>query len=437
MSAVSTPGRRPLMTLEEALQRLLQAVQPLPLTVERVPLEEADTRVLAEDVVAALDVPGFDNSQMDGYAVRVADVQAALTADQPLPVTQRVAAGDFGVSLSPGTVARIFTGAPLPAGADAVVMQEEAQIVDPPPGAAQQPAHGWVRLTRVPDRGQWVRRRGEDVACATVALPAGRWLRPADLGVAASLGVPQLSVRRRLRVALAPTGNELVQPGAVPPQALPPGAIYNSSRYLLVPLLRRLGMEVTVLPVLPDERTATERALAEAALRFDAIVTTGGVSVGEADHVKPAVQALGQLDLWQVSMKPGKPFMHGQIDRTRLGGQGACPVFGLPGNPVSSFVTFVLLARPALLALAGVAPASTMPSPLRARVAFDWPRPDVRREFVRVRRNAQGELEVFANQNSSVLTSVAWADGLADIPAGVTLARGDEVAYWPLAAFWG
>ncbi|MCX8018580.1 MAG: molybdopterin-binding protein, partial [Rhodocyclaceae bacterium] len=211
--------------------------------------------------------------QMDGYAVRVADVQAALAADHPLPVTQRVAAGDFGVSLSPGTVARIFTGAPLPAGADAVVMQEEAQIVDPPAGTAQQPAHGWVRLTRVPDRGQWVRRRGEDVACATVALPAGRWLRPADLGVAASLGVPQLTVRRRLRVALAPTGNELVQPGAVPPAALPPGAIYNSSRYLLVPLLRRLGMEVTVLPVLPDERAATERALAEAALRFDAIVT--------------------------------------------------------------------------------------------------------------------------------------------------------------------
>ncbi|TSE25433.1 Molybdopterin molybdenumtransferase [Tepidimonas sediminis] len=435
-TAAPPPARAPLMTVEEALQRLLQAVQPLDLPVEEVPLEEADGRVLASDVVAGLDVPGFDNSQMDGYAVRAADVAAAVAEGRPLPVAQRIAAGAFGAALQPGTVARIFTGAPLPAGADAVVMQEEAQPAEAPPGADPTAGvHGWVRFASAPALGQWVRRRGEDVARGAVALAAGLRLRPAHLGVAASIGVARLPVRRRLRVALAPTGDELVQPGTVPPERLPPGAIYNSSRYALVPLLRRLGFEVTVLPVLSDERAATERALAQAALTHDALLTTGGVSVGEADHVKPAVQALGGLDLWQVSMKPGKPFMHGFIDRERLGGQGRCHVFGLPGNPVSSLVTFLLLARPALLRLAGAVVAPALPPALLARADFDWPRPDKRREFVRVRRNADGGLEVFANQNSSVLTSVAWADGLADIAAGRTLRRGELVPYWPLADF--
>lgn len=435
-TAAPPPARAPLMTVEEALQRLLQAVPALDAPVEEAPLEEADGRVLASDVVAGLDVPGFDNSQMDGYAVRAADVAAAVAEGRPLPVTQRIAAGAFGAALQPGTVARIFTGAPLPTGADAVVMQEEAQPCEPPPGGEATPgALGWVRFASAPALGQWVRRRGEDVARGAVALAAGLRLRPAHLGVAASIGVARLPVRRRLRVALAPTGDELVQPGTVPPERLPPGAIYNSSRYALVPLLRRLGFEVTVLPVLPDERAATERALAQAALTHDALLTTGGVSVGEADHVKPAVQALGGLDLWQVSMKPGKPFMHGFIDRERLGGQGRCHVFGLPGNPVSSLVTFLLLARPALLRLAGAVVAPALPPALLARADFDWPRPDKRREFVRVRRNADGGLEVFANQNSSVLTSVAWADGLADIAAGRTLRRGELVPYWPLADF--
>ena len=431
------PARAPLMSVEEALQRLLQALQPLDLAVEEVLLEDADGRVLASDIVAALDVPGFDNSQMDGYAVRTADVAAAVAAGRPLPVVQRIAAGAFGNALQPGTVARIFTGAPLPAGADAVVMQEEVQPVEAPPGMdAAQGAHGWVRFATVPAVGQWVRRRGEDVARGAVALTAGLRLQPAHLGVAASLGLARLPVRRRLRVALAPTGDELVQPGAVPPERLPPGAIYNSSRYALVPLLRRLGFEVTVLPVLPDDRAATERALAQAALAHDAVLTTGGVSVGEADHVKPAVQALGGLELWQVAMKPGKPFMHGFIDRERLGGQGLCHVFGLPGNPVSSLVTLLLLARPGLLRLAGAAVAPALPPALLARADFDWPRPDKRREFVRVRRNSDGGLELFPNQNSSLLTSVAWADGLADIVAGRTLRRGELVPYWPLADFW-
>lgn len=438
-TAAAAPGasaRATLMAVEEALQRLLNALQPVPLPVESVPLEQADGRVLAEDVVAQLDVPGFDNSQMDGYAVRVADVQAALDAGRPLPVAQRIAAGEAAGTLVPGTVARIFTGAPLPAGADAVIMQEQAQPAEAPPGADPGLAvWGWVRFAEVPAPAQWVRRRGEDVARGAVALPAGLRLQPAHLGVAASIGLARLPVRRRLRVALAPTGSELVQPGTVAPQDLPPGSIYNSSRYVLAPLLQRLGVEVTVLPTLPDDRAATEEALAQAALLHDAIVTTGGVSVGEADHVKPAVQALGGLELWQVSMKPGKPFMHGHIDRSRLGGQGRCQVLGLPGNPVSSFVTFVLLARPALLRLAGASVGAALPPPLLARADFDWPRPDRRREFVRVRCNAAGGLEVLPNQSSSVLTSVAWADGLADIAAGTTVRRGDTVAYWPLAAF--
>ncbi|MFN3830028.1 MAG: gephyrin-like molybdotransferase Glp [Tepidimonas ignava] len=427
--------RAALLSVEEALQRLLEGLAPAVQTVQHVPLEQADGRVLAQDVVAGLDVPGFDNSQMDGYAVRCADVARALEQGRPLPVAQRIAAGHFGVELAPGTVARIFTGAPLPAGADAVVMQEDAQPAEAPADAPQAPL-GWIRVERAPQPGQWVRRRGEDVARGQVVLRAGQRLRAADLGVAASLGMASVPVWTRLRVALAPTGDELVQPGTVAPADLPPGALYNSSRYVLVPLLQRLGFEVTVLPVLPDDREATEQALAAAALRHDAIVTTGGVSVGEADHVKPAVQALGALDLWQVSMKPGKPFMHGWIDRARLGGQGRCHVLGLPGNPVSSVVTLALLARAALLRLAGATVAAQLPPALWVRADFDWPRPDRRREFVRVRRNADGGVDLFPNQNSSVLTSVAWADGLVDIPAGTTVARGQWVAYRALDGWW-
>lgn len=427
------PARPGLMALEEALARLLDGVAPVT-EVESVATEAAAGRVLARDLVSALDVPGFDNSQMDGYAVRSADVAAAVAAGRPLPVAQRITAGHFGAALQPGTVARIFTGAPLPAGADAVIMQEEASAADAPVDAeASQGAFGWVRFSAAPASGQWVRRRGEDVRAGAVVVPAGTRLAAAHLGLAASIGADHLTVVRRLRVALASTGDELILPGQCPPDRLPPGAIYNSNRYFLEPLLRRLGCEVTVLPPIPDTREATQAVLLDAAAGHDVILTTGGVSVGEADHVKPVVQALGTLDLWQVAMKPGKPFAHGWIDRAHAGGQGRCHVLGLPGNPVSSFVTFLLLARPFLLRLGGAAVEAALPPALPMVAHFDVPTPDKRREFLRVRRNSVGGLDLFPNQNSSVLTSMAWADGLVDKPAGGTIAHGDVVRYLPLA----
>lgn len=434
----ATGSARPgLMGLEDALQRLLASIEPVA-GVETVPTAAAAGRVLAHDLASPLDVPGFDNSQMDGYAVRREDVARAVAEGRALPVAQRIPAGHFGCELAPGTVARIFTGAPMPAGADAVVMQEDATPAEPPADASAaeaQAAHGWVRLGTVPAEGQWVRRRGEDVRAGAVVLAAGTRLSAADLGLAASIGSANLRVHRRVRVALASTGDELIQPGELPADRLPPGAIYNSNRYFLEPLLLRLGCEVTVLGRIPDDRAATQAALTEAARDHDVILTTGGVSVGEEDHVKPVVQALGALDLWQIAMKPGKPFAHGWIDRAHAGGRGRCHVLGLPGNPVSSFVTFVLLARPFLLRLGGATVAPTLPPALPMVAHFDLPRADKRREFLRVRRNCVGGLDLFPNQNSSVLTSMAWADGLVDNPAGSVIAHGDTVRYLPLSAF--
>ncbi|TDQ43138.1 gephyrin-like molybdotransferase Glp [Tepidicella xavieri] len=425
VSAAPRPG---LMALEEALSRLLSGVEPLAQT-EVVSSFEADGRVLAEDLVSALDVPGHDNASMDGYAVRIADVTAA--AGQALPVTQRIAAGQFGERLMPGTVARIFTGAPVPEGADAVVMQEDTEAGEPAEGRPT------VRFKTVPAPGQWIRRQGEDVRRGAVVLAAGQRLGPAELGLAASIGHDRLTVIRRVKVALFSTGDELVMPGEVPPEQMRPGAIYNSNRHVLRALLRRLGCEVTDMGIVPDQREATVQALREAAEGHDVILTSGGVSVGEEDHVKPAVQQLGGLDLWQVGMKPGKPFAHGWVNRAAGGSR--CHFIGLPGNPVSSFVTFLLLASPFLRRLQGRndPAAHGLPPALEMVAHFDLPRPDRRREFVRVRRNAQGGLDLFPNQSSGVLTSLAWADGLVDNPPSQPIAHGDKVRYFPLDALLG
>ena len=436
MSQSEAPRRPGLMSLEDALARLLGAAQPLP-GHEQLSTLEADGRVLAQDIRSALDVPGFDNSSMDGYAVSSAEVAAAIAADQALPVSQRIPAGHFGPALQPGSVARIFTGAPVPAGADAVQMQEEAEV---------QP-DGSVRFQQAPAAGQFIRRRGEDVRQGEVVLAAGTRLGPAALGLAASLGLASLPVRTRPRVALFSTGDELVMPGEVAPEAMAPGAIYNSNRYFLAVLLKRLGCEVSDLGIVPDRRDATIEALQQAAESHDLIVTSGGVSVGEEDHVKPAVQQLGGLDLWQIAIKPGKPFAHGWIARPGDGeaDRGRCHFVGLPGNPVSSFVTFLLLVRPLLLRLQGItggqgvfqSGADGLPPALALPAHFDWPRADRRREFLRVRRNAAGGLDLFPNQSSGVLTSVAWCDGLVDLPAGQTIARGELVNFHPLAALLG
>ena len=411
-----TAPRASLMPLDEALARLLSHIQPLSAT-ERVATLQADGRFLAEDVVSALQVPAFDNSSMDGYALRSADVAQAGAV---LQVTQRIAAGHSGQPLQAGQAARIFTGAPVPPGADAVVMQEDTEVVSAP--GAEPPQ---VRVLQPVQPGQWVRRSGEDVQKGDVVLRAGTRLGPAELGLAASLGLAELQVCARPRVALFSTGDELVMPGQCPPEALPPGAIYNSNRFFLKALLERMGCVVSDLGIVPDQREATVAALRTAAEQHELIVTSGGVSVGEEDHVKPAVQALGQLDLWQIAMKPGKPFAYGQV--RRAAGAGHTHFVGLPGNPVSSFVTFLLMVRPLLLRLQG---AEVTPlRPWRVPAHFVLPRGDKRREFLRVRRDEQGGLALFPNQSSGVLTSVVWADGVVDNPAGRSIAHGDLVDF--------
>ena len=406
------------MSLDTALAQLLGHAVPLGAH-EIVSSFDADGRVLAEDLVAALDVPAHDNSAMDGYAVRAADITAAGTV---LKVTQRIAAGSTGTLLAPGEAARIFTGAPVPEGADTVVMQEDCEAIS---GEAPQ-----VRINTVPKLGLSVRKRGEDIARGDRVLMRGARLTPPALGLAASMGFAQLKVARPVRVALFSTGDELVMPGDVAPADMRPGAVYNSNRFFLRALLLRLGCTVTDLGIVPDQLQATKDVLAAAAVSNDLVLTSGGVSVGEEDHVKPAVQALGELALWQMAIKPGKPFAYGSLRRPD--GAGSAHFIGLPGNPVSSFVTFMMLVRPFLLKLQGVT--ELAPEVLAATANFDWPKADKRREFLRVRRNADGVLELFRNQGSGVLTSAVWGDGLVDNAPGDTIKRGDAVRFIPFSA---
>ncbi|MEJ8811359.1 gephyrin-like molybdotransferase Glp [Variovorax ureilyticus] len=412
MSTASS--RPPLMALDEALSRLLAAASPQ-LGTESVSTFEADGRVLAHDVVSGLTVPPRDNSSMDGYAVRAAD---CATAGAVLRVAQRIPAGTVGTPLAAGTAARIFTGAQIPGGADAVVMQEDTQAMPEEGGL------GSVRIEIAPATGQWIRRAGEDVAAGDIVLSKGDRLTPAGLGLAASVGFARLEVSRRPRVALLSTGDELVMPGEVAPDAMKPGSIYNSNRFFMRALLKRFGCEVNDLGIVPDRREATIEALREASRSNDLIITTGGVSVGEEDHIKAAVQHLGQLELWSLSMKPGKPFAYGRI--------GDAHLTGLPGNPVSSFLTFLLLVRPFLLTLQGAERVAIEPVAMRAD--FDWPRADRRREFLRARRNAAGGLDLFGNQSSGVLTSTVWGDGVIDTPAGQPFKAGDMVQFIPFSS---
>ena len=416
VSSAPQTGRAPLKPLDQALDELLARATPLP-GGESVSTFDADGRVLAQDLVSSLDVPAHDNSSMDGYAVRVADWAEGVA----LQVGQRIPAGSSGQALAPASAARIFTGAPIPPGADAVVMQEDCEAVDDA-----------VRIKAKPQPGQWIRRRGEDVAAGAVVLRRGERLTPASLGLAASIGFDKLQVAPRVRVALFSTGDELVMPGEVAPADMKPGAIYNSNRFFLRALLLRMGCSVTDLGIVPDRLDATIAALKGAAESHDLILTSGGVSVGEEDHIKPAVQALGELALWQIAMKPGKPFAYGKVPSTSSGQAAFAHFIGLPGNPVSSFVTFLVLVRPFLLRLQGAADVAINPIALPAH--FDWPRADKRREFLRARRNAAGGLELFNNQSSGVLTSAVWGEGVIDNPAGRTIAHGDTVQFIPFSA---
>jgi len=391
-----------MLSFDEAYEKLLGFVRPVR-EVEEVDTLFAAGRVLAVDQHSTIDQPPMDNSGMDGYALRAVDVPVAGTR---LPVSQRIPAGSVGHELAPGTAARIFTGAPLPPGADTVVMQELCEH-----------AGDEVVVNTVPRAGEAVRRMGEDVARGARVLPAGLRLSPQAVALAASVGLARLPVHRRVKVAVFSTGSELVMPG----EPLPPGGIYNSNRYLLRGLLAGLGCEVEDFGIVPDRLDATREVLRRAAEGHDLILTSGGVSVGEEDHVKPAVEAEGSLDMWKIAMKPGKPLAYGRV-------HGAAFI-GLPGNPVSSFVTFLLMVRPFLLATQGVS--EVAPAAMQLRADFDWPRPDRRREFLRARMNAQGGVELFANQGSAALESTVWANGLVDIPAGTVIACGETVRFLP------
>jgi molybdopterin molybdotransferase len=407
-----TPTLDGLLSYEQAVERLLTAAQPLTET-EPVALQAALGRVLAAPLVSVIDVPGWDNSAMDGYALRAADAAAPGVR---LAVSQRIPAGAAPRPLASGTAARIFTGAPIPEGADAVVMQE----------ACSADADG-VTVNAAVQPGDNVRRRGEDIAAGAEILPAGTRLQPQHIGLAASVGVAELAVYRRLKVALFASGDELVMPG----EPLPPGAIYNSNLFTATGLLQALGCEVIDLGIVEDTLEATMAALRRGAAEADMVIASGGVSVGEEDHVKPAVQRLGSLDLWRIAIRPGKPVAFGHVDGT--------PFLGTPGNPVSLFVTFLLFARPFLLKRMGAV--DWLPKALQVSAGFAWPRPDKRREFHRARleHDQEGRLvvQVHPSRSSGVLSSVAWADGLVVIPEGQAVERGDVVDYLPFAELLG
>ena len=396
-----------LLNVDEALQQLLAGARPVAET-ETVPTLSATGRVLAAAQRSTMNVPPMDNSAMDGYAVRIADLQRP---DTRLKVTQKIPAGSTGKPLAPGTAARIFTGAPIPSGADAIVMQEHcAQEGDE------------VVVKKVPVLGEWIRLTGSDIRVGGEVLPAGIRLRPQDAGLAASVGIASLPVFRRLRLGLFFTGDELVMPG----DPLPPGRIYNSNRFTLNGLAGLFGCETRDYGIVPDSLAATREVLRRSAAERDVIVTSGGVSVGEADFVKPAVESEGELLMWKIAMKPGRPLAFGRVGKANF--------IGLPGNPVSSFVTFLIFVRPFLLKTQGVA--DVQAHTISVRADFDWPEPDLRREFLRVKWNARGGLDLYPTQDSAVLTSTAWADGLVDNPAEHPIHTGDMVKFMPYSELY-
>ena len=397
----------PLMPVEQALARLLELAEAAPITEhELVDLAEADGRVLAEPMVAGLDLPPWPNSAMDGYALRLADWQG-----EPLQVSQRILAGMAPDALQPGTCARIFTGAPVPEGADTVEMQENVSVGD----------DGRVHFNQPLKIAQNIRPQGQENRKGETLLAAGTRLGPIELGLAASIGLAQLPVRRKPRVAVLSTGDELVEPG----HELGAGQIYNSNRYLLVAWLQRLGCEVIDAGILPDDLERTRQALGELE-DVDLILSTGGVSVGEADFLGIALREAGELALWKLAIKPGKPLTVGEF-RGR-------PVIGLPGNPASTLVTFGLLARPYLLRRLGVQ--KVEPLGFSVPAGFTWPKPGKRREFLRARLE-NGRVVPYSNQSSGVLRSAAWAEGLAQVLEGTTLAEGDSVRFIPMSELLG
>jgi molybdopterin molybdotransferase len=401
----------PLLAYDEALAQLTGSVEATGKIVE-MPLLQAPGAVLAETIIAGIDVPGCAMSAMDGYAVNTADL--AASGITRLPLSQRIAAGDASASLAPGSAARIFTGAPVPEGADAVIMQEQVEADDE-----------GIRFEQRPRSGQNVRPTGNDIRRGSAILQQGCRLRPQDIGLAASVGLQSLPVFAPLRVGIFFTGDELVEPG----EALASGKIYDSNRYTLNGMLRSLGCEIVDLGLVGDTLAETREAMSRASTQADLVVTSGGVSVGDEDHVRIAIEQLGELRMWRLAVKPGKPLAYGKINDT--------PFIGLPGNPVSVFATFCLFVCPVIQVMQGRDWRKPAALPLRAD--FDWPKADSRREFLRARleRDAAGQtvVQVFPNQDSGVLTSTVWADGFVELAENQTVRAGDIVNYLPFTRF--
>jgi molybdopterin molybdotransferase len=398
--------KQPLTPLAQAVQQVLADITSLT-EVEQVSLDQAQGRVLSKALVSPIAVPPFANSQMDGYAGRFDE----LRAETFLPVRLRVPAGSSPPELPFGSLARIFTGAPIPEGADTVIMQEDMTT-------QEQDGQLFARPSRLPDcKGRFVRQSGADIQPGQILLGPGRRLGSADIGFLASVGVQKVDVFRQPRVAIFSTGDELVQPGG----ALGPGQIFDSNRPMMRTVFGQYGLSVSDLGRLPDKADATREALQRASHSHDMVLTCGGVSVGEEDHVKAAVTALGSLRLWKLAMKPGKPFAFGQINR--------CYFVGLPGNPVSAWVTFFLLGQLLLRRLEG----ETAPNLLKftAPAGFDWPRPDPREEFLRGRLDDQGFLHIHARQDSHILSSLVESTGLIRIPGNTTVVQGDRLDFFP------
>ena len=407
MSACGCDGNN-LRPVDQAIAELL-ARAPTPPPVERVALGQALGRVLAQPLHAPFEVPAWDNSAMDGYALRAADLPAA---GGYLALAGRIAAGDAPAQALPaGHAVRIFTGAPLPPGADSVVMQEQCRLEE-----------GRVWLPPV-QGGEHVRRRGEELAANTQVLSAGQRLRPQELGLLASFGIDRVAVYRRLRVGLLSSGNELREPG----EALQPGQIYNANRYSLAGVLSSLGLEVHDYEIMADELAASRDALSLAASEWDMLITSGGVSVGEEDHLKQAIRELGELHLWRLAIQPGKPLAFGEV--------GGKPWLGLPGNPAAALITSLVVARPFLLRAQGCQ--DVVPQALRMPAGFAWRKANGRRQYLRARLEARdGQLRVCLHpqQGSAMLTSACWADGLALVEVGQTLEEGDLLDYLPFSA---
>lgn len=402
-----------MLSADEALELLLSHARPIT-EVERIHTTHALGRVLAEPLVSSVTVPPLDNSAMDGYAMACASLNPV--GETRLRVSQRIPAGSVGHALENGTAARIFTGAPVPPGADAVVMQEDCTL------------EGDEVIVRImPRPGENIRRAGEDIAAGSEVLSAGIRIRPQEMGLIASIGLADVPVYRKLRVALFFTGDEIVMPG----EKLEEGEIYNSNRYTLLGLLEGMGCRVADYGIVPDNLAATVDVLKQAWHEADLIVTSGGVSVGEEDHVKAAVESLGKLDMWKVAMKPGKPVAYGTVNDT--------PFIGLPGNPVSAFATFCLFVRPYILRCQGVE--KIRPQSYQMPAAFNWGKPGGRREFVRARLEPQADgapgVTIYPNQGSGVLTSAVWGEGLAEIREGTTVVRGDLVKFTPFSELLG